>query len=256
MSLPELSRADRLLWSIVLVTAALVALVTWLVLPPERTGGLVRRPSTFFNSGYGVKAAYLVLDRLEYPVTRLRRPLGSDTLDEIGVLFILKPLVGLRRFEMADLEAWVERGHALVVVPGDRAAETFARKEPAAAAKSKEAAPPKSQEEDSEDRRQSGSFFEEWFHVHDGPANRAETPPDSAESHQADSGQTIDSKDAICAGIHELVATRDRRFAESPLKGSLADMPVQAFWRDDAGPSVCVSGWARARSSPWPMLTH
>jgi hypothetical protein len=235
MSLPELSRADRLLWSIVLVTAMLVALVTWLVLPAEKTGGLVRQPSTFFNAGYGVKAAYLVLGRLEYPVTRLRRPLASETLDGIGVLFVLKPLVGLRRFEMDNLETWVKQGHVLVVVPGSCLHDAFGGKE--------RAAPAKVEEEDSEHRRQSGSFFEEWFHVDDGPADRAETLRDSPESDRAGSGQTVDAKDAICAGIHELATAGGRRFAESPLKGPLADMPTQTFWSDNRGPIGLRVAW-------------
>ena len=114
----QLSRADRLLLGIVLVTAVLVALVTWLVLPPEKTGGMEKQPSTFFNVAYGTKAAYLVLERLEYPVTRLRRPIERETLGGIGVLFVLEPEIGLRDREVAVLESWVKEGHALVVVPG------------------------------------------------------------------------------------------------------------------------------------------
>jgi hypothetical protein len=118
MSLRGLSRTDRLLLGIVLVAALLVALVAWLVVPPEKSGGLVKQPSTLFNVGYGTKAAYLVLGRLGYPVARLRRPIGEETLSAIGVLFILKPQEGLRDDELSALEAWVKEGHGLVVVPG------------------------------------------------------------------------------------------------------------------------------------------
>ena len=128
MSLPAMSKADRLLGSIVLLVAALVALVIWLVLPPEKTGGLVEQPSTFFNAGYGTKAAYLVLDRLGYPVTRLRRPLGDDALEGIGILVVLKPRLGLRPYELTELEAWVRGGHVLVVAPGSCIADAFAMK--------------------------------------------------------------------------------------------------------------------------------
>ena len=90
MTLPWLSRTDRLLLSILLVGAVLVALLAWLVQAPERTGGVLREPSTFYNAAYGAKAAYEVLERLGFPVTRLRRPIVAETLEGIGTLVVLQ----------------------------------------------------------------------------------------------------------------------------------------------------------------------
>jgi hypothetical protein len=128
MNLPSLSRADRLLLGIVLVGAALVALVTWLLESPEKTGGVLEEPSTFYNAGYGTKAAYEVLERLGFSVTRLRRPIVAETLEGIGTLVILEPapvrdhvisqLPAYRSYELTTLENWIKAGHALVVVPG------------------------------------------------------------------------------------------------------------------------------------------
>ena len=96
--------------SILLLGALLVALLHWLLVPPEKTGGLQRLPSTFFNVGSGTKAAYDVLDQLKYPVTRLRRRISPQSLQGVGVLFILRPNAGLAREEVAALEDWVETG--------------------------------------------------------------------------------------------------------------------------------------------------
>ena len=235
MSLSGLSRADRLLWSIVLVAAALVALITWLVLPAEKIGGIVREPSTFFNVGYGTKAAYLVLDRLEYPVTRLRRPIRQETLNGIGVLFILKPFTGLQAYEMADLEAWVREGHALVVVPGSSLLETFATRDGAAMPPPDRLGP----EEPTESRRQLGTFFEDWFSVDRAAAAANRTPPavpgDSPGTDQSVSSTEVDAGDPICAGIRQLTAGNDFRFTESPLREPLAKMPAKVFWKDSLG---------------------
>jgi hypothetical protein len=226
MGLGERSRTDRLLWSFVLVTAALVALITWVVLPPEKTGGLVRQPSTYFNAAYGAKAAYLALDCLGYSVTRVRRPAERDALEGIGVLFVLKPLIGLRQYELAELEDWVKQGHVLVVVPGNCAVEAFGR--------GRHSAPPESDETD-EHRREFGSFFEEWFRIDDAATRPEATSRDSVESERETSRSGIDTEAAICAGIHELTAGSGRRFAKSPLRGPLAKMPMQAFWTDEQG---------------------
>ena len=110
MGLPALSRTDRLLFGILLITAALVALGSWLLSPPEKTGGMERQPSTLFNVAYGAKAGYQVLDRLGYPVARLRRRIEPETLKGIGVLFVLKPWIGLDDHEVETLEEWIKDG--------------------------------------------------------------------------------------------------------------------------------------------------
>ena len=100
------------------MAAALVALVAWLVMPPEKTGGRAEQPSTFFNAAYGTKAAYRRSIAWSIRSTRLRRPLGQETLHGIGVLFILEPADGLERHEDDRAGRLGREGHALVVVPG------------------------------------------------------------------------------------------------------------------------------------------
>ena len=222
MSLSGLSRADRLLGSIVLAAAAPVALVAWLVMPPEKTGGRAEQPSTFFNAAYGTKAAYLTLDRLEYPVTRLRRPIGPETLRGIGVLFILDPTDGLERHEMTELEAWVRQGHALVVVPGSSVRIATGRR-PASTP---------------------GSTLADWFSVnrdsHHAEAGKPEPdeaePGDSSDVAQPDPGVELDAGDPICEGIGHLAAGGDSRFAATPLRGPLAAAVPTILWRDKRGP--------------------
>jgi hypothetical protein len=208
----------------VLVTVPLVALVTWLLLPPEKTGGPVQKPSTFFNVGYGTKAAYLVLERLEYPVGRLRRPITEHTLDGIGCLFILKPLVGLESFELDELKEWVSQGHALVVVPGRSTSEHFATEGQAA---------PEAEEPEFHIRWR--DHFEDWFNFEEGAANGPETPGTAAEADRAGLGTVLDAGEPICAGIRRLTAGGPRRFAKSPVTGFLDKMPVTAFWKDKLG---------------------
>lgn len=225
MSLPALSRPDRLLWSIVLLTAVLVALLSWLVLPPEKTGGFARQPSTFFNAGYGTKAAYLALDRLGYAVARLRRPLSEETLAGIGALFILKPSQRLQRHEMVQLEDWVKRGHVLVVVPGSSLADAFA---------GGRRSPSNEPEEGRQPHRELGSCFEDWFSL-TGVAADDEESAQSASKHAPSATAKIDANEPICAGIRQLEAGSPRRFAKSALTGPLAGSAAQAFWTDDLG---------------------
>ena len=58
MTLPWLSRTDRLLLSILLVGAVLVALLAWLVQAPERTGGVLRALDLLQRRLTAAKAAY------------------------------------------------------------------------------------------------------------------------------------------------------------------------------------------------------
>ena len=118
MGLRSLSRTDRLLFGILLLTAALATLMAWLLAPPEKTGGMEKQPSTLYNAAYGVKAGYELLGRLGYPVARLRRPIEPETLKGIGTLFVLKPWIGLADHEVDVLKKWIKQGHALVVAPG------------------------------------------------------------------------------------------------------------------------------------------
>ncbi len=220
MSLPAVSRADRLLLGIVLVMAVLVGLATWLLRPPEKTGGVFQLPSTFYNAGYGAKASYLALDRLGFPVARLRRPIVAETLGGIGTLFVLEPLplVDVGDRELAELAEWVKDGHALVVAPGSYFSG----------------------------RREHGSFFA-WFNMTearehsesdsgsgDNSGKRAANP--AGGKRPADSRQP-EVAEPIMAGIRKLTAGGNLRFsADEPLAGPLAELKPHVFWKDERGP--------------------
>jgi hypothetical protein len=225
MSLPGLSRADRLLLGIVLLTAVLLALFTFLLLPPEKTGGLLRQPSTFIDTGYGTKAAYLVLDRLGCPVTRLRRPLTAESLDGIGTLFILRPVVGLQDWEMEDLQAWVSEGHALVIVPERSSFELDDEDDhPSAVHDSKTKDSP----------RHRRAYFDDWFSLRSGVNDRKRETGES-ESTSPGSGTMLDAREPLCAGVNQLTTVSRLRFGKSPLHGPLADTAAETFWKDKLG---------------------
>jgi hypothetical protein len=219
-----LSRADRLLLGIVLVTAVLGALVTWLILPPEKLGAIQTLPSTFFNVAYGAKAAYQVLDRLEYPVDRLRRPIDHGTLEPTSVLFLLQPVIGLDRDEVAALEEWIKAGHALVVVPG----------------------PPDGIHEEHPTRRDTqkrsssapheGSALEEWFHFVEIPKNSEELVRTDFRASRSKHDRSPAIREPLLEGIGELVAAGRWRFRpKSPLAGPLKELSPHVFWRDEQG---------------------
>jgi hypothetical protein len=212
-----LSRADRLLLGIVLVTAVLGALVTWLILPPEKIGAIEKLPSTFFNVGYGTKAAYQVLDRLEYPVDRLRRPIDHETLEPTGVLFLLQPIVGLDRDELSALEDWIKAGHALVIVPGPPGGPYEKR-------------PPRHDSpKRSSSARDNDSLLEDWFHF-------AKMPKESEKLLHTDLCASRSAREPLLAGIGELVADGHRRFSpKSPLAGPLKKLSPHVFWKDEQG---------------------
>jgi len=204
VKLIQLSRTDRLLVGILLPLALLSALIAWLAMPPKKEGRFVREPSTFFNTGSGTKAAYLVLERLGYNVTRLRTPMSKELLANIDTMFILEPIVGLEKQERTALERWVESGHRLVIAPGVRG---FG------------AAP--------------GSWlFDNWFNI--GPPTSAVTEDDGKIRQLR--GDSLSESEPLFAGVRELVARGDFRFPlTTPLKGPLAAATSHAIWMDDYG---------------------
>ncbi|MEN6449117.1 MAG: DUF4350 domain-containing protein [Thermoguttaceae bacterium] len=215
MSLPSLSRPDRLILSILLLAAGLVGIGTWLLEPPEKTGGVLRQPSTFFNAGYGTKAAYQVLERLRFDVARLRRPIVPETLDGIGTLVMLEPRLGLDVHELAALKDWIQDGHALVVVPVSSSphARAGGSRRPA-----------------------SVSGLEEWLAWQESEQDAEKRSSGSADKHRPNSAPMLDVADPILAGIKRLVSQGDRRFrVKSPLRGSLANADTHAFWKDNGG---------------------
>ena len=214
MSLPALARVDRILLSILLLGALLAALLHWLLAPPEKTGALERLPSTFFNVGFGTKAAYEVLDQLEYPVARLRHRISSQSLQGTGVLFILRPQVGLAREEVAALDDWIEKGHALVVVPGAKW-ENFAT---------------------ASEKSHDDVFLDDWFAWQEAPP-KPKQPADAFPSTEpAAPLRKVEGSDALIAGIEQLAVPEGRRFdAKSPCRGFLEDASARVFWKDQQG---------------------
>lgn len=212
MNLPTVSRTDRLLLSIVLVMAMLVGLLTWAFRPPEKTGNLFELPSTFFNAGYGAKASYLALDRLGFPVTRLRRPIVPETLGGIGTLFVLKPLLDIESRELNDLEQWVKSGHALVVAPG-----SFSY------------------------RRCKCNSFAPWFNLADASEDEKKkdekkTTKETPHKQEADCEPPIDASDPIMKGVGHLTVGSNLRFSsDEPCDGPLAKLKPHVFWRDKLG---------------------
>lgn len=209
MSLPSLARADRILLSIVLLVAVLAALLHWLLVP-EKTGSIMRMPSTFFNVPSGAKAGYEVLQRLDYSTTRLRRRISAKTLDGIGVLFVLRPETGLGRDEIAALEAWIDDGHALVVVPG----EPFGAK-----------ASPTGDDD----------YLNEWFDWK--KESSALSPPAFPPVERPSNASKPKADNPLTEGIDELATSDHRRFADkTPFRGWAADKSAgNVFWKDQRG---------------------
>ena len=193
--------------SIVLLMTVLASLIIWLTSSPEKTGGIIQLPSTFYNSFYGTKAAYMILDRLEYPVNRLRRPIDPATLQGTGALFVLKPLMALSEDELKLLENWIKDGHALVIVPAPY-----------------------------DDFNYSGRKLQDWFHLSKVGAESEEKVRTFLGANNPAAARASNADNPLTAGINELVALKSERFdASSPLKGSLEKMPFNIFWEDELG---------------------
>ena len=185
----------------------LVALVSWLLMPPKKQGSWLRQPSSFFNTGSGSKVAYLVLDRLGYRVTQIRRPLSQESLEDVDALVILEPIVGLEKGERKALGDWIEAGHVLVVAPGVRGLGVGI-------------APP------------GVWFFDNWFSIGP-PATRVSEPQGLI---PALVGSEMNSNDTLAAGVRELVCRGEFRFPfTGSLKGPLVGSPLDEIWKDDYG---------------------
>ncbi len=62
----------------------------------------------------GVIVCYTLFERLGFPVGRSENMLLSDVLDEVGVLFLLEPIIPIRLGEVNDLREWLSDGGVLV----------------------------------------------------------------------------------------------------------------------------------------------
>ena len=76
---------------------------------PER---VVR--STFSAMPHGTMACYELFRRLGVPARRLSEPLGSETLANAGVLFILDPFKEIEGEDLEHLGRWVREGGVLI----------------------------------------------------------------------------------------------------------------------------------------------
>ncbi len=192
-----LNRTDRILLGILLAGAVVVTLVTQLLLPPARQGGFLQQRSSFINEAYGVKAAYLVLERLGCDVRRWRRPLAADALPSEARLVLLAPVIALADDETEALDAWVQAGGTLLLVPRGRY----------------------------EARGPDAGPLDDWFKlatakVDEAVAVRCRTP----------------AADGLFAEVQRISTLADARFAEQdPLGGPLAGATFEVLLRDDAG---------------------
>src|SRR5262245_38644542 len=108
------SREPRAMWWTVPASCILILLTVAMLLGhPERKP---EKGTSYDASGDGFRAAYLLLERLGYPVVRSKRPLGAS------VRWILFPKPS--KDDPALLKHWVREGG--IIVLGDSAAD-FAR---------------------------------------------------------------------------------------------------------------------------------
>jgi hypothetical protein len=98
------NRPSKLWWAVpAAVFLGLLVLAMFLGEAPEQKG----KGNSYDASWQGYRAAYLILDELHYPVTRSRRPGGTD------VRIVLAPTAVLR--EAKAIEQWVQEGGILVL---------------------------------------------------------------------------------------------------------------------------------------------
>ena len=65
----------------------------------------------------GALVCYTLFERLGCPVKRIEKPLFSETLDDVDVLFVLLPIVPIQSGEMGPLRRWVRGGGVVVCTP-------------------------------------------------------------------------------------------------------------------------------------------
>lgn len=76
-------------------------------------------PSSYSSAPDGVKALYLTMQELGWPVHRLRLPWAARTLPARGTLLVIAPQMRPVPDEWRAVRHWVEQGHTLVFVQPD-----------------------------------------------------------------------------------------------------------------------------------------
>jgi len=109
------NRSDYIILGVVIAGAAIVLALAggagWFEqkadeAPPIRT--------TYSSNPEGTKAFWMLMGRLDMPLTRVQQSLKGRTLASVDVLFILDPMERLGGEELSALEAWIARGGVLV----------------------------------------------------------------------------------------------------------------------------------------------
>ena len=175
-------------------------------------------PSTFFNVGSGAKAAYDVLDQLEYPRHAPAPPhFGRVAPGKSASSSSCGPTMGLAREEVAALEDWIEEGHALVVVPGS-ASESLMTSVAQA--------------------RTTTPFWTIGSSGRGAGQADGSKPAHFQPVERAAPLRKVEAGDGLTAGITELaVPDEGRRFdPKSPCRRStLQDASARVFWKDPQG---------------------
>ena len=102
---------QKLLLGALVVALLLIALT--ITLSPERNDG--GPPTTYSAGSGGAKAAYLLLSRLRYPVTRWERPLGELSRDGHATLIIADPPAAPTVEEQQAIEQFLNEGGRVIV---------------------------------------------------------------------------------------------------------------------------------------------
>ncbi len=66
----------------------------------------------------GTMVCYVLFERLGVPVRRFDRPLISDNLEQIDILFLIDPILPIQTGEVAELKQWIHGGGVLICSDG------------------------------------------------------------------------------------------------------------------------------------------
>lgn len=101
-----------------LTAIAAVTIASVLILQSGSDKYRVEAPSTYSTHPKGCKALYLLMERLQLPVDRFRKPFERISGQE-GALIVINPqTTPFERGEISKLEEWVKKGNRLVIFQG------------------------------------------------------------------------------------------------------------------------------------------